>query len=89
MEICMCLVGAAQRPAECVSTVNIDHNTIYRVRCNDRFTPGSNITMETYCKDTRAHTNVHGKWCFMEKTSVTVHEGGSLKGAIQDLLRTA
>jgi len=34
MEICVCLVGAAQRPAERVGTVNKDPNTIYCVRCD-------------------------------------------------------
>lgn len=29
MEMCICLVGEAQKPTQCVSTVNIDHNTIY------------------------------------------------------------
>lgn len=52
MEICICLVGEAQRPAECVSTVNIDHNTIYWVRCNGQLTPGGRITMETCTKQT-------------------------------------
>lgn len=51
MEICVCLVGEAQRPAERVSTVNIDHNTIYWVRCN-QLTPGGSITMETCSKHT-------------------------------------
>lgn len=43
----MCLVGEAQKPAECVSTVNIDYNTIHRVRCSGQLTPGGDIAMET------------------------------------------
>lgn len=69
MEIRICLVGEAQRPAECVSTVNIDHNTIYWVRCNGQLTPGGSITMETSSKHTLflastqllvLHTNAYG-----------------------------
>lgn len=55
MEICICLVGEAQRPGECVSTVNIDHNTIYWVRCNGQLTPAGNIAMETCGKHTLFH----------------------------------
>lgn len=47
MEMCLCLVAQAQEPAECVSTVNIDHNTIHPFRCTSRLTPGGSIAMET------------------------------------------
>lgn len=55
----MCHVGEAQRPTECVSTVNIDHNTIYWVSCIGQLTPGGNISMETCSKHTQALTRAH------------------------------
>ena len=65
MEICVCLVGEAQRPAERVSTVNIDHNTIYWVRCN-QLAPGGSITMETWSKHTVFFSHVHSNWCSIQ-----------------------
>lgn len=62
----MCLVGEAQKPAECVSTVNIDYNTIYRVRCNGQLTPGGDIAMET-----SKHTLPHRYTRMYTATTVT------------------
>lgn len=47
MEMCICLVGEAQKPTECVSTVNIDHNTIYWLRHNGQLAPEGSIAVET------------------------------------------
>lgn len=57
MEMSICLVGEAQKPTECVSTVNIDHNTIYWVRHIGQLTPRGSITMETCSKHTFSHVH--------------------------------
>lgn len=45
----------AQKPTECVSTVNIDHNTINWARYSSQLTLGGRITMETCGKHAFSH----------------------------------
>lgn len=66
----MCLVGEAQRPAERVCTVNIDHNTIYWVRCNQLTQEG--ISLWKLAANTHSFPYVHSSWCY--KMSVIYHE---------------
>lgn len=74
MEICMCLVGETQRPTECVSTVNIDHNTIYWVRCIGQLTPGGNISMETCSKHTDELSHIYTVTGVTYKMSVIIYK---------------
>lgn len=77
METRMCLVGEAQRPAECVSTVNIDHNTIYWLRCNGQLTPGGISLWKPAAKHT-LHVLTWAHMCaatgIMYKMSLIVHQ---------------
>lgn len=63
-------------PADCVSTVNIDHNTIYPFRCNSQFTPERLYRYGNLNTHTHTHTRKLNNRCYTPyKESVKCLEG--------------